>query len=176
MTIISCLIRRMLKSAYFSINREQLMSVINLWSSWNSWDHHQLFYQMDVGVGILHLNRKQLKMVISCFHNGCTMLLKTWQRWKNHTLAKPQATCPTLLGGNNLRILFIRIKFSKSKTILWDPGRKYRPALFTAAYSPLFQWVRLGLEARGLSAAAREAAALGPLATRLNLTHWNKGE
>ena len=156
MTIISCLIRRMLKSAYFSINREQLMSVINLWSSWNSWDHHQLFYQMDVGVGILHLNRKQLKIVISCFHNGCTMLLKTWQRWKNHTLAKPQATCPTLLGGNNLRILFIRIKFSKSKTILWDPGRKYRPALFTAAYSPLFQWVRLGLEARGLSAAARE--------------------
>ena len=43
----------------------------------------------------------------------CIMLLETWQRWKNHTLAKilqdfrQQVNWPTLLGGNKLRSLYI---------------------------------------------------------------------
>ena len=42
------------------------------------------------------------------------MLIKTWQRWKNHTLAKllqgfrKQVTWLTLLGGNNLDHVYVK--------------------------------------------------------------------
>ena len=48
--------------------------------------------------------------------------------------------------------------------------------IFVPVPSPLFQWVRLGLEARGPSAEAREARVIGGLALRLEKGSGVKNE
>jgi hypothetical protein len=65
MTFISCMMRLMLKSAYFNLNREQLMNVISLWIRWNGWWPSSAVWSVWYW-SILRLNWKQLITLINC--------------------------------------------------------------------------------------------------------------
>ena len=78
--------------------------------------------------------------------------------------------------GVEIWIYWKRTNWIVNNVEMWIQVERLFESTGPPAYSPLFQWVRLSLVARGPSAAASLAAALSPLASKPNLTHWNKGE